>query len=80
MGGGWGVCVYHCQVDFDNLVAQSAGQRRRQEEKEMRARLLVEQQLEIVQKEINGNLSDWLSLFVISTMLVVEEAIKSRGG
>ena len=46
--------VYHCQVDFDNLVAQSDAQRRRLEEKEMRAKLLLEQQIETVQKEING--------------------------
>ena len=50
-------------MDFDNLVAQSDAQRRRQEEKEMRTRLLLEQQIETVQKEINGKLNEYMVMF-----------------
>ena len=53
----WGVggsLVCHCQVDFDSLVAWSEGEQRRQEEEERRTRLLIEQRLATVQKEMKG--------------------------
>jgi len=51
---GDGLLTCHCQVDFDSLVARSEGEQRRQEEEERRTRLLIEQRLATLQKEIKG--------------------------
>jgi len=53
VGGGRSL-ICHSQVDFDSLVARSEGEQRRHEEEERRTRLLIEQRLATVQKEIKG--------------------------